>query len=340
MIWLSEVRLSNQGNDCYQNAALVAMFWALLQLDAPTWNDLGEGAERFAELFSLESICVSLKDMPAFSEFLRPWGEGQQDLHEFLSQFVAWIKPPCVNSSWRRIAMEGELIQIRDRGHHIIHRLSALQITRKRLTCNPWTHYLSTCMSSFGSICLGSLRSATKEGLGAHHGLDGAGHLQATGLSTQGWMLFDDLKEAKVMGSHPPMTSQWIFVWLASEDKQHNLKFECYPEDVLSRLRAFCCACGRLVVSHEALKNSGTLNSFRLCRLIISCRVIVQKPVSHVMAAMRAKCSHIDLMVELNARIGLEVHKRQTHQSSYFALGRTLPEERNELQDLVNSTSK
>ena len=42
MGWLMTVRLSNTGNDCYQNSALLAMFWALLRLRCPTWNDLGK----------------------------------------------------------------------------------------------------------------------------------------------------------------------------------------------------------------------------------------------------------------------------------------------------------
>lgn len=71
MGWLSSVRLSNQGNDCYQNAALTAMFSALLQLQ-DTWHDVGDGAERFAELFGFEFMWVSLKDVPAFNACLRP----------------------------------------------------------------------------------------------------------------------------------------------------------------------------------------------------------------------------------------------------------------------------
>ena len=71
MGWLMAVRLSNDGNDCYQNAALTALFWALPQIQHP--NDLGDGAERFAELFSLESMWVSVKDLPVFGECIRPW---------------------------------------------------------------------------------------------------------------------------------------------------------------------------------------------------------------------------------------------------------------------------
>ena len=106
----STVRLSNAQNDCYQNAAFQAMFWALLQ---PMWNELGEGSEKFAEPFGTDSVWISLKDLPGFGEFLRPWGEGQQDLHEFLGKFLEWIKPLC---SWQRIVQEGEEIRITDRG--------------------------------------------------------------------------------------------------------------------------------------------------------------------------------------------------------------------------------
>ena len=116
MGWLMAVRLSNTGNDCYQNSALLAMFWALLQLRCPTWNDLGAGAERFAELFNSESMWVSLKDLPMLGGFLRSWGSEQHDLHEFLSKFLQWIQPRCVNSSWRRIVQEMGSISLKDQG--------------------------------------------------------------------------------------------------------------------------------------------------------------------------------------------------------------------------------
>ena len=69
--WLMAVRLSNAQNDCYQNAAFQAMFWALLQLKEPMWNELGEGAEKFAEPFGMDSVWISLKDLP------RIWGVPQ-----------------------------------------------------------------------------------------------------------------------------------------------------------------------------------------------------------------------------------------------------------------------
>lgn len=41
---------------------------------------------------------------------------GQQDLHEFLGQFLKWTKPSCVNGSWKQVAQEGDLILIKDQG--------------------------------------------------------------------------------------------------------------------------------------------------------------------------------------------------------------------------------
>lgn len=121
-----------------------------------------------------------------------------------------------------------------------------------------------------------------------HQGQDAAGHLQA-----QGWLLFNDLQEAQVMGSTPARTSEWIFIWLARDDsvelglnkfgltgtdlfpralatlyEMHQMKLECYPEDVLSRLRSYCSICGELVVSHDALKKHARLRHSELAHVI------------------------------------------------------------------------
>lgn len=137
MGWLTAVRLSNTGNDCYQNSALLAMFWALLQLGDPTWNDLGGGAEEFAELFRSEGMWVSLKDLPTL---------GAHDLHEFLSRFLQWIRPLCVNSSWRRIAQEGGVILSKDQGApYNPPTLSAPEHTGKielQHLADSWTEYM------------------------------------------------------------------------------------------------------------------------------------------------------------------------------------------------------
>ena len=107
------------------------------------WNELGEGAEKFAEPFGMDSMWISLKDLPGFGEFLRPWGEGQQDLHEFLGKFLEWIKPLC---SWQRIVQEGEEIRITDRGApHNPPTLSAPANTVEtdlQTLVDSWTHYL------------------------------------------------------------------------------------------------------------------------------------------------------------------------------------------------------
>ena len=106
----------------------------------------------------------------------------------------------------------------------------------------------------------------------SHKSQDEAGHLQAIGLSAQGWIVFNDLVEAQVVGSQPPLTDSWIFVWLAREDAvdlglgrftpfpgplsrciSNTPCMERYPEAVLTRLRSHCSVCGKLIISHEAL---------------------------------------------------------------------------------------
>ena len=256
------VRLSNFQNDCYQNAAFPAMLRGKLQLKDPMWNELGEGSEKFAEPFGMDSMWISLKDLPGFGEFLRPWGEGQQDLHEFLGRFLQWVKPLFVNSSWQRIVQGGDEIRITDRGApHNPPTLSAPVNTAEtdlQTLVDGWTHYLGTqtTFTARGRLaCLhldrfahddqGHLRKCSWNlevnariwlpiqgdkkltfvqhpyivvAAVSHQGQDEAGHLQASGLSAQGWVVFNDLVEARVIGSQPPLTDSWIFVWLARED--------------------------------------------------------------------------------------------------------------------------
>ncbi|CAK9105377.1 unnamed protein product [Durusdinium trenchii] len=89
------------------------------------------------------------------------------------------------------------------------------------------------------------------------------------------------------------MTSEWIFVWLARDDsvelglnrfgltgadlfartldtlyEQRQMKMEKYPEQVLERLRSFCSMCGKLVVSHDALKRHAQLRHSELGQVI------------------------------------------------------------------------
>ena len=197
----------------------------------------------------------------------------------------------------------------------------------------------------------------------AHRGNDAEGHLQAVGLSAQGWMLFNDLQEAQVMGPTPPRTSEWVFVWLARDDsvelglnrfgltgtdlfpralatlyEQHQMKLENYPEEVLARLRSFCSVCGKLVVSHDALKKHVRLRHSELGQVIRvdqfmqehrdcanlpchgcgACHILSRKPLQ-----MFHFCH-----VELNVQLGVEHNNvYQVQRSEQFEAGRTVTEE-------------
>lgn len=41
---------------------------------------------------------------------------GQQDIHEFLIQFLSWLGPTCMDNSWQRRVQEGEQIRTVDHG--------------------------------------------------------------------------------------------------------------------------------------------------------------------------------------------------------------------------------
>ena len=388
--WLMAVRLSNAQNDCYQNAAFQAMFWALLQLKDPMWNELGEGAEKFAEPFGMDSMWISLKDLPGFGEFLRPWGEGQQDLHEFLGAFL-----------------EGEEIRITDRGApHNPPTLSAPANTVEtdlQTLVDSWTHYLgmqTTFHASGRLACLhldrfahdhqGHLRkccwnlevnariwlpiqgdkkltfeqhSYIVVAAVSHKGQDEAGHLQAIGLSAQGWIVFNDLVEAQVVGSQPPLTDNWIFVWLAREDavdlglgrfgllgtdtfprtiatlhQQHAMHMERYPEAVLTRLRSHCSVCGKLTTSHEALCRHVSLRRPELSEMLkIDDFLQTHQETANI---PRHGCTACPLLSTrpLNVRIGTEWNRRQqAHSGPLFMPGRTMAEEGLQLAHLFRT---
>ena len=280
---------------------------------------------------------VSLKDLPTLGAFLRLWGNEQHDLHEFLSRFLQWIQPRCVNSSWRRIVQEkGKILSKGQGSPYNPPTLSAPANTEKielQHLVDSWTEYMgmqTTFTACSRLACLHIDRFAldhqgrplkrewdteinptvwpptqAEEELGfthkpftvvaavAHQERDAAGHLQAVGLSAQRWLMFNDLQEAQVMGPTPPRTSEWIFVWLARDDsvelglnrfgltgtdlfprtlatlyELHQMKLENYPEDVLARLRSFCSICGKLVVSHDALKKHARLRHSELGQVI------------------------------------------------------------------------
>ena len=67
-----------------------------------------------ANLFGQESLWVNLQDVPSFHDFLKPWGQGQHDVHEFLIQFLSWLAPSCMDNSWQRRVQEGEQIRTLD----------------------------------------------------------------------------------------------------------------------------------------------------------------------------------------------------------------------------------
>ena len=175
--------------------------------------------------------------------------------------------------------------------------------------------------------------------------------------------MFNDLQEAQVMGSTPPRTSEWIFVWLARDDsvelglnrfgltgadlfartldtlyEQRQMKMEKYPEQVLERLRSFCSMCGKLVVSHDALKRHAQLRHSELGQVIEvdqfmqenrdcanlpchgcgACQILSYRPLQ-----MFRFCH-----VELNVRLGVEhTNVFQVQQSRLFETGRSVTEE-------------
>ena len=106
-----------------------------------------------------------------------------------------------------------------------------------------------------------------------HSGVDGAGHFRALGRSAMGWVQFDDLKEAVVLDSHAPHTTEWVIIWLIRENavdfslwrgsllgtdifprQLQEEMFEEYPQALLDRLRCHCSICGKLVIDHDGLR--------------------------------------------------------------------------------------
>ena len=186
------------------------------------------------------------------------------------------------------------------------------------------------------------------------------------GLSAQGWLLFKDLREAQVIGAQPPLTDSWIFVWLAREHctdlglgRFGMLGIDTLPRTVvssmnsvwkppggiLSKLRSHCCLCGKLIVSHDALRRHVNLRHPEMAQILkVDLFLQQHKEVSNlpctgceacsILSARPLKIFHL-CRVELNIRLGLEGNRLQRQSAgSFFQSGRSMAEEREGLADL------
>lgn len=114
---------------------------------------------------------------------------------------------------------------------------------------------------------------------GIHRGRDKEGHIQAVCRNQQGWLVFDDMKEATQYDAQPPFADDWACIWLiqfswvrcrspsywlrglnsitvrtALEYSKHVWRLEEYPKNRLEHMQAHCMLCGSMVLSYSGLQ--------------------------------------------------------------------------------------
>ena len=197
-----------------------------------------------------------------------------------------------------------------------------------------------------------------------HRGADGACHFRALGRSATGWVQFEDLKEAVVLDSHAPHTTEWVIIWLIRENAVdfclwkgcllgtdifprqlqeehtcHGRMFEEYPQDLLERLRCHCSICGKLVIDHDGLckriklrhpEHQGVLDrdlttQVQIQHSTLPCHACGARPnLLHRPLQLAHKC-----LAELNLQLALRHHQMvQIPQSPGFTPGRLAADER------------
>ena len=108
---LSQVTLSNDGNQCFINAAMMALLWAMLSRSDFQLTDLGPQATLIIQcLMTFALGPISLAVQPWFSGLLQSWPNpsNQGDPVEFLSHVLRGLHLGGFNMKWeRRVQVHG-----------------------------------------------------------------------------------------------------------------------------------------------------------------------------------------------------------------------------------------
>lgn len=190
----------------------------------------------------------------------------------------------------------------------------------------------------------------------AHQGDHNSGHLRAIGRGAAGWVTFNDMQEAQLVGADPPMTNQWVCIFLIREDAvdlslwshhvvglddrcrqlvalhhTHGKQFQQYPSAVKQWLATHCCLCGKLVISHTALTRHVKNRHSRYRQLLqddwdeqnrrwvssLPCAACEARP---ILGYEPLRLDHL-CQPELNLRLGLHYHQEELlPRGAYFAV--------------------
>ena len=118
---LLHLRLANDANHCYSNAAWFCGSWAVLctHFEAEDW---GQQRDTMSQLLTanpakLETLTLLF---PTLFQFWS-WGHGEPaDSAEFTGVWLRWLKSPRVNLSWERRLQQKGAIQVFDRSDNFM----------------------------------------------------------------------------------------------------------------------------------------------------------------------------------------------------------------------------
>ena len=114
---LSRLTLSNTGNQCFVNAAVMATLWAILSRVDFQFSDLGPEATLIASsIMSFSLGPLTLADQTWFQDVLHSWPNptNQGDPVEFLSHVLRGMHFGGFNMKWERRMQINEIIRVMD----------------------------------------------------------------------------------------------------------------------------------------------------------------------------------------------------------------------------------
>ena len=119
--YLSQLVLDNPGNNCFANASLIAVLWAMLSSD--TWTSVQWG-ERSSELQRLLRTAVqqpcTLIQFSWFQQLMNAWDNSmeQGDPVEFTTHLLDGMRFQGFNFTWERRIQIGAVTECNDVGRH------------------------------------------------------------------------------------------------------------------------------------------------------------------------------------------------------------------------------